>query len=200
MSKVHVGKGIFAKRSGRENSMLEMKNKLQLDGVEFIEYENASEIFPGVWLTGNVTRKTHEKNYNTRGKVHSHDGVVEDIVSEDLSLAIHSENGFILISGCGHAGIVNTMQHIIDDIHDAPIDTAIGGFHLLNADSTQLAWTASKLKGFGVTKMIGAHCTGINALYDLRALLGGNRKTFVVGAVGDHFNTKDGITPATIAK
>jgi len=200
LSKIHVGKGIFAQRVGRSNRMMEIKKRLESDGVTFYIHEDASEIFPGVWLTGNVERKSEEKNWSGRGQIHSHDGVIEDIVKEDLSLAIYTNKGFVLISGCGHAGIINTMEHIVAKIHKGKIDTAIGGFHLINADDDQLKWTATKLKYFGLNKMVGAHCTGLNSLYSLRNLLGGNRKTFVVGSVGDQFDIDSGIRAGSVAR
>ncbi|GLX80337.1 MBL fold metallo-hydrolase [Thalassotalea insulae] len=200
LTKVHVGKGIFAQRVGRENNMLKMKHSLEADNVKFFIYENATEIIPGVWLTGNVARKTNEKNWNGKGKVSSAKGDIEDIIQEDLSLAIYTEQGFVLIAGCGHAGIVNTMAHIVNHIHPGKIDAAIGGFHLLNANETQLQWTADKLNHFGLTQMIGAHCTGLNALYSLRAKLNGDRTNFVVGSVGDQFDLESGIKAGYIAR
>ncbi len=56
------------------------------------------------------------------------------------------------------------------------------------------------MKEFGVANLIGAHCTGIEAVYRLRERLNLSRKTAVVGAVGSTFSLSDGIAPGNIAR
>ena len=113
---------------------------------------------------------------------------------------IDAQDGLILLSGCGHAGIVNTLEHIRSNINDKNIYVAIGGFHLINATDDHLKWTASKMQDFGVSKIIGAHCTGINALYSLKALMNLDRSNAVVGSVGDRFDLENGIQAGIIAR
>ncbi|WP_196137898.1 MBL fold metallo-hydrolase [Aliikangiella sp. G2MR2-5] len=200
LSRVHVGKGIFAQRAGRENRMLAMKKKLEKEDVVFSEYMDVKEIYPGVWLTGSVPRVHPERNWSGNGRIVTADGEIEDNIPEDLSLVVNTAQGFILISGCGHAGIINTMEHIVNKIHPGKISTAIGGFHLVSADDRHLKWTAEKLKLFGLKNMMGAHCTGVNSLYTLRRLLNSDREHMVVGSVGDSFSLKDGVRAGGIAR
>ena len=199
-SRVHVGKGIFTERVHYHNEMIDIKKQLEADGVTFIVYDKQYEIFPGVWITGPVDRIHPEKNWGGRGKIKTTQGEVEDVIAEDQSLAINTKDGFVLVSGCGHAGIINTMEHIHNKIAVKPIYAAIGGFHLIRATDKHLEWTANKLKSFGITKIMGAHCTGINSLYSLKHLLGLSRRNAVVGAVGDSFDLENGVNAATIAR
>jgi 7,8-dihydropterin-6-yl-methyl-4-(beta-D-ribofuranosyl)aminobenzene 5'-phosphate synthase len=76
----------------------------------------------------------------------------------------------------------------------------MGGLHLYDAPDTQLDWTADQFKLFGVKNLVGAHCTGINALYQLRQQLGLSRQSGVVGAVGATFVSGEGIHPGEIAQ
>jgi 7,8-dihydropterin-6-yl-methyl-4-(beta-D-ribofuranosyl)aminobenzene 5'-phosphate synthase len=198
--RVHVGKGIFNERLGHENSMPQIKDELEADGVQFIVYENEYELFPGVWITGPIRRIHDEKNYFTRVKIKMGDEFIEDYLPEDQSLAIDTPDGFVLVSGCGHAGIVNTLEHIKSNINDKSIFTVIGGFHLMDATDEHLKWTADKLGDFGVSKIIGAHCTGINALYTLRHLMNLSRSDAVVGSIGDSFDLENGINAGYIAR
>jgi len=200
ISRIHVGKGIFTKRVGRPHSMQVLKDSLEADGVEFKIYDSVLEIFPGVWLTGNVPRKYDEKNYNPNSKLETKQGEVVDIVAEDMSLFINTTNGIVLLSGCGHSGIINTMALIQSRFKEKKITTAIGGFHLLRASDEQLKWTANQLKLFGLQQMNGAHCTGINSLVQLRDLMKGSRQNYVVGSVGDLFTLEQGIRPGAIAR
>jgi 7,8-dihydropterin-6-yl-methyl-4-(beta-D-ribofuranosyl)aminobenzene 5'-phosphate synthase len=68
-----------------------------------------------------------------------------------------------------------------------------------DADRAALDWTADKLRGMGLAHLLGAHCTGIEAVYVLRGRLGLDRRTCVVGAVGSGFELGAGIRPGMIA-
>lgn len=200
LSRVHVGKGIFLERLDYVNQMWAIKEKLEKDGVEFIQYDTKKELFPGIWITGPIERMHDERNWYEGGKIKTEQGIIEDNIPEDQSIAIATSNGFVLVSGCGHAGVVNTIEQIRSDIYDMNLFAIIGGFHLVQASDEQLEWTAEKLLQFGVSRIIGAHCTGINALYTLRNLLGLDRTRAVVGSVGDRFDLENGIRAGSIAK
>ncbi len=201
LSRVHVGKGIFLERRGRNhNPMIAMKKDYEATGGKFIEHDKPEEILPGVWLTGPVPRVYPEKNYPAGVEVAKGDQWVEDDLPEDQSLVFNTSRGLVLLAGCGHAGIINTLQYARKFIRPAPVNAAIGGFHLYNAKEEQLDWTADKLKEFQIAQILGAHCTGIESVYRLRQRLGLNRHTCVVGTVGATFDLKDGIHTGRIAQ
>ena len=198
--RVHVGKGIFNERIGFGNKMPKIKDELEADGVQFIVYENQHELFPGVWITGPIERVHDEKNWFSHIKIKMGDDFIEDYVPEDQSLVIDTADGFVLVSGCGHAGIVNTLEHIRSNIYNKSVFAVIGGFHLIDATDAHLKWTSDKLRDFGVSKIIGSHCTGINSLYTLRSLLNLSRPNAVVGSIGDSFDLENGINAGHIAR
>ena len=200
LSKVHVGMGIFSDRVRRRNLILEVKEEYESTDGKFVIHSETHQLFPGVWITGPIKRIHPERNWGGSGKINTEQGQVEDNIPEDQALVIDTEQGFVLISGCGHAGMINTMEHITANIHKGKVTTAIGGFHLVSATDEHLAWTAEKLKAFGLSRLIGAHCTGINALYTLRTLLGMERSDAVVGSVGDSFELESGIKAGFIAR
>ena len=200
-SVVHVGKGFFLERRGAaQNPMIAVKKEYEATGGVFIEHDKPEEFLPGVWLTGPVPRVFPERNYRTGIEVATDKGWVEDNVPEDLSLAFNTSRGLVLLTGCGHAGIINTLQYARKFIRPAPVEAAIGGFHLFNATDEQLDWTADKLKEFHTAQILGAHCTGIESLYRLRQRMGLNRRTCSVGTVGATFDLKDGIQTGPIAR
>jgi 7,8-dihydropterin-6-yl-methyl-4-(beta-D-ribofuranosyl)aminobenzene 5'-phosphate synthase len=200
-SRVHVGKGIFLERRGRDtNPMIAMKKDYEATGGKFIEHDKPEEILPGVWLTGPIPRIYPEKNYGKGVEVATSGGWVEDNLPEDQSLVFNTSRGLVLLAGCGHAGIINTLEYARKFIRPAPVDAAIGGFHLYNATDEQLDWTADKLKEFQTAQILGAHCTGIESVYRLRQRIGLNRHTCVVGTVGAIFDLKDGIHTGPIAQ
>jgi 7,8-dihydropterin-6-yl-methyl-4-(beta-D-ribofuranosyl)aminobenzene 5'-phosphate synthase len=201
LSRVHVGKGIFLERRGRfHNLMIAMKKDYEATGGTFIEHDKPEEILPGVWLTGPVPRVYPEKNYPSGIEVAKGGGWAEDNLPEDQSLVFNTSRGLVLLAGCGHAGIINTLEYARKVIRPAPVNAAIGGFHLFDAKDEQLDWTADKLKEFQIAQILGAHCTGIESVYRLRQRLGLNRHTCVVGTVGATFDLQDGIHTGSIAQ
>lgn len=201
LSVVHVGKGIFLERRGAtENSMIAMKKEYEATGGVFIEHDKPEEILPGVWLTGLIPRVFPEKHYPAGIEVATEKGWVEDTVPEDLSLVFNTSRGLVLLTGCGHAGIINTLQYAQRFVRPAPVEAAIGGFHLFNATDEQLDWTADKLKELQTAQILGAHCTGIESVYRLRQRMGLNRRTCIVGTVGATFDLKDGVQTGPIAR
>lgn len=205
IGRAHVGRGIFLSRprpnGGEGNSMIGTRTEYESAGGKFIEHTGFSEIYPGVWLTGPVPRKHPEKNWSGAGKLRNADAAtVEDNLPEDMSMIIETERGLVLVSGCGHAGIINTVEHARAKLAARPLYAAIGGFHLFPASDAHLDWTAGKLKEFGLGHFVGAHCTGIEATYRIRALTGLDRKRVVVGAVGAGFSLTGGIRPGAVAQ
>jgi 7,8-dihydropterin-6-yl-methyl-4-(beta-D-ribofuranosyl)aminobenzene 5'-phosphate synthase len=205
LARAHVGAGIFLSRTDggapEANPMIATKRDYESAGGTFIEYTQTRELFPGIWLTGPVPRKYPEKNWSPGRMLRLGDGkTTEDNLPEDQSLVIVTDKGLVVISGCGHSGIVNTMEYARAKIAPAPIYAALGGFHLYQASDDTLAWTAAKLKEFGLQNLLGAHCTGIEAVYRLRQLTGLDRKTAAVGAVGGGFNLATGLDPGSIAR
>jgi 7,8-dihydropterin-6-yl-methyl-4-(beta-D-ribofuranosyl)aminobenzene 5'-phosphate synthase len=201
LSRVHVGKGIFLERRGSDqNPMIAMRKDYEATGGKFIVHDKPEEILPGVWLTGPVPRVYPEKNYGAGVEVATDKGWVEDNLPEDQSLVFNTSQGLVLLAGCGHAGIINTLEYARKVIRPAPVNAAIGGFHLYNAKDEQLDWTADKLKEFQIAQILGAHCTGIESVYRLRQRLGLNRHNCVVGTVGATFDLKNGIHTGRIAQ
>ncbi len=203
LSVVHVGKGIFYSRpeNGKEgNVMLTLRKEYEATGGKFIEHDSPVELFPGAWLSGPVPRPYPERNWSALGQVQTPSGLVEDTIPEDQSLVLNTSKGLVLVSGCGHAGVVNTLTFAEKEFPSAPVYALIGGFHLFNATDQQLDWTADKLKGWGVSYLVGAHCTGIEAVYRIRQRLNLSRQSAVVGAVGATFGLGEGIQPGKIAQ
>lgn len=202
LSRAHVGRGIFWQRSLQPGwqAMSAVKEAYEKGGGSFVEYSSPVEILGGVWLTGPVPRTWPERNYGRTGQVRSPEGAVEDNIPEDQSLVINTKKGLVVISGCGHAGMINTLDYARKIVRAAPVHAALGGFHLFQASEDHLAWTGNKLREMGLENFVGAHCTGIEAVFRLRALTGMSRKTAVVGAVGASFSLENGIDPLNLAR
>lgn len=194
----HVGEGIFYSRpnkNGGDHYLLKNKRDLIQEGVKFIFHKQPNQIIPKVWTTGQIPRKYDEKNWSQLGKMIDQNGnMQEDIIPEDQSLFFDTKKGIVLISGCGHAGIINTLEYVSKIFPNRPIYKILGGFHLLKLDAEKLKWTADKMKSFGVNYFVGAHCTGINSTYILRKFMDSTKNRVLIGSVGT-FITPNGIIP-----
>jgi 7,8-dihydropterin-6-yl-methyl-4-(beta-D-ribofuranosyl)aminobenzene 5'-phosphate synthase len=204
LSQVYAGKGIFGVRRTDQGKPLEFmattRREFESSGGHFTEYDHPVELWNGIWLTGPVPRKYPERNWSGHVQIQTADGWVEDTIPEDSSLVINTAQGLVVVSGCGHAGIINMLEYARSSVRNAPIHAALGGFHLYQLDDEKLRWTAVKLKEFGLGNFLGAHCTGIEAVYRIRELTGLDRKRCSVGAVGAVYDLSKGLDPGSIAR
>jgi 7,8-dihydropterin-6-yl-methyl-4-(beta-D-ribofuranosyl)aminobenzene 5'-phosphate synthase len=212
MATTHVGEGIFLQRSLDPEAMAKLppiprelvvkatdvRDDYEAQGGRFIVHGKPHELHPGMWITGPIPRVHPEKNWTPFMRIHQGDQLVEDNIPEDQAIVLNTPRGLVVVVGCGHAGIVNTMEHARSITNGAPIHAVLGGFHLLKATDDHLEWTGSKMREFGVDHLIGAHCTGINAVTGLRDAGGLSRATAVVGAVGSTFQLGEGIRPGVL--
>jgi 7,8-dihydropterin-6-yl-methyl-4-(beta-D-ribofuranosyl)aminobenzene 5'-phosphate synthase len=204
LSRAHVGSGIFQSRvdaKGTErNGLVGFRADYERTGGTFLEHPKPTELLPGVWFTGPVPRKHPERNFSAGLRTRTAAGMEEDIVAEDSSLVIDTPAGLLLISGCGHAGIVNIAEYAKTLRPTSTIHAVIGGLHLFAAADEHLTWTGDMLRKFGVSYLFGAHCTGIEAVFRLRSVMGLSRKAALVAAVGATFTLGKGIDPLAVAQ
>jgi 7,8-dihydropterin-6-yl-methyl-4-(beta-D-ribofuranosyl)aminobenzene 5'-phosphate synthase len=204
LSRAHVAPGIFDRRPGPNgaegNGLLPLKAEYEALGGQFVEHAGPFQLGPSVWFTGPVPRIHPERNWSGKGQVQTANGLVEDTIAEDASVVIDTPDGLIVISGCGHAGIINTLEQARRVVREATVMAAIGGFHLFPADDKLLMWTGTKLKEFGVRYLLGAHCMGVEAVFQLRSIVGLTRANAVVGAVGSTFILGRGIDALSLAR
>jgi 7,8-dihydropterin-6-yl-methyl-4-(beta-D-ribofuranosyl)aminobenzene 5'-phosphate synthase len=203
LSIVHVAQGIFDSRPsdhGERNQMIAIRKEFEATGGRFVVHTSASELFPGAWLTGPVPRPFPERNWSGTGQVLTPSGQVEDNIPEDQSLVLDTPRGLVVLTGCGHAGIVNIVTFAEKHFGKKPIYGIVGGLHLFAANDKQINWTAAGLNEYGVENLLAAHCTGIEATYLLRNLLHLSRATAVVASVGSSFSSEEGIKAGVLAK
>jgi 7,8-dihydropterin-6-yl-methyl-4-(beta-D-ribofuranosyl)aminobenzene 5'-phosphate synthase len=205
LSRVHVGPGIFLSRrhpgSDQEaNPTIAIKSSMEASGAVFVEHRTAEEIFPGVWVSGPVPRPNPERFWGTPTSIVTQKGLVPDSIPEDMALIINTDRGFVVVAGCGHAGTINTVEYAKKIVGPEPVYALIGGLHLFAASDSAVAWTADRLRAAHLAYLLGAHCTGIEAVFRIRELAALDRKRAVVAAVGSSFDASKGIDPLQLAQ
>ncbi len=114
----------------------------------------------GLYLTGPIPRISGE---DTGGPFFlDREGTIPDLIMDELALLITTASGNVLVTGCCHAGLINTLEHCRN--HGFQVKTVLGGLHLKDADSKRLAHTVSYLNDSPVRTLYPLHCTGSNAM------------------------------------
>ncbi|AJE04366.1 MBL fold metallo-hydrolase [Geobacter pickeringii] len=138
------------------------------------------EIVPGLFLTGEVPRTTPFETGDA-GLSCDEAGCHADPLCDDQSLIIRTERGLVLLLGCCHAGLVNTIEWAREATGVAGIYAVIGGTHLGFCSPRQLDETVAALRRFDVRKILGSHCTGFQAAARLAQELPGRFHPAYVG-------------------
>jgi 7,8-dihydropterin-6-yl-methyl-4-(beta-D-ribofuranosyl)aminobenzene 5'-phosphate synthase len=193
LATVHVGAGMFSPRRRGEqtrelNDMIAMRPAFEATGGTFVVHDGPGEIAPGVWVTGPVPRVHRERNWSGGRRIEGPDGWVEDTLPEGQELVVDTDEGLVVLSGCGHAGIVNIVTHARARIREAPLRAAVGGFHLMDATPAHLEWTGTQLRAVGVQELLGAHCTGRDAIQHFGAHVVAEGGRAVELGVGESFS------------
>lgn len=89
--------------------------------------------------------------------------LLPDKLKDDLGMVVDTDFGLVVILGCSHRGIVNSVKHACKITGKDRVYAAIGGTHLLNADIGRWAQTAADLKEMGLQYLAASHCTGFSA-------------------------------------
>ncbi len=86
-----------------------------------------------------------------------------DPLWDDQALFIKCEKGLIIILGCAHRGVINTIRHAQKLTGMESIYAVIGGTHLVRASQQRMDLTIAELLSFGIQRLGACHCTGLAA-------------------------------------
>ena len=94
-----------------------------------------------------------------------------------------TKDGWYMMSGCGHAGMINTA-HKFNKINNQDVIGAIGGFHLFRSSDEVINKTGKALKDFGLKQLVGGHCTGIHEARKIADIVEIQQSNLSHGAIG----------------
>jgi 7,8-dihydropterin-6-yl-methyl-4-(beta-D-ribofuranosyl)aminobenzene 5'-phosphate synthase len=130
-------------------------------------------VLPGVWTTGAITERPYPQGASVHHLSRDHGQVGPDTYRDDLSLVVETGEGLLLLCGCCHAGLLNTLEHV-QRAFAHPIVAIAGGTHLAGADAATHADLAAWLAASSVRSVYLNHCSGQDAYFALRLALGGD--------------------------
>lgn len=125
-----------------------------------VEYHRGpTKLAKGIMTTGEIER-THAWEELPVFKIKNNESIENDRVLDDQGIVINTARGLVIIQGCSHAGIINTIEAAksltgIDEVY-----CVIGGFHLIGPAEKKIGRTIDEFKRLGVKKIVPIHCTG----------------------------------------
>ena len=140
-------------------------------------------------ISGEIPRKYDIEDFNSFYLLQD-DIIINDKILDDKCLILEYEDNVVLLTGCCHSGIMNTLDYI-QSITDKPISHIIGGFHMANASDIRIKKTIEYLKSFQKYEkplfLFPLHCSGQKFLFELIKANSPNLKAFNA-SVGTVFN------------
>lgn len=124
--------------------------------------EQPTTIAPGVWATGAIPRRTDYEDvggdfYLDAGRTR------RDPLEDDQALVVETSRGLVVILGCGHAGVINTLDYVSAQRGGSSLRAVVGGLHLVNANMRRIGATIAALREREPGLIAAGHCTGWQA-------------------------------------
>jgi 7,8-dihydropterin-6-yl-methyl-4-(beta-D-ribofuranosyl)aminobenzene 5'-phosphate synthase len=139
---------------------------------------------PGVWTTGEIVTRAEPEGRSPAHCVRDGDRLAPDPYIDDLSLVLETPDGLVLLCGCCHAGLLNTLAHVKAQFGAWPC-SIVGGTHLGSASAGELAHVVERLAALDLAALYPNHCTGQAAYLAMAAAFGRRVAPFPAGTVLD---------------
>ena len=119
---------------------------------------------------GEIPRRLDFEAAPPLGERRAGNGFTPDDLPDDTALAYLGAGGLVIVTGCAHAGVCNTVAHAREVTGERRVAAVVGGLHLLApVSAARLAATAAWLGEAGVAALFPCHCTSLAAKMALAA-------------------------------
>lgn len=147
----------------RYAGLMYVREQLEALGAKFVLSDVPDHITGNVMTTGPVPRNTPFEKLDADLAVKTPQGWSQDEVPDDQSLLVRTPRGLIVLLGCAHSGLVNTLDRAVEVAHEERILAVLGGTHLGFSTKEQLSRTIEALSEFSIERLGVSHCTGLAA-------------------------------------
>jgi len=147
----------------RYNGIPFLREELESLGARFNLVREPVYITDSILTTGEIPMSSGYERTDNNIFVKEAGTLHPDPLADDLALIIDTDFGLVIILGCAHRGIINTVRHAQNLTAKELVHTVIGGTHLFRASEERIEKTVSDLKEIGIQKLGVSHCTGFNA-------------------------------------
>jgi 7,8-dihydropterin-6-yl-methyl-4-(beta-D-ribofuranosyl)aminobenzene 5'-phosphate synthase len=167
----YVGEETFAERFSRRPDGLRKApqlNKVDIENLGFvkvIEIKDPTPIVSGVYLTGKIERVTDYEKGLLTALIKRGDNLEQDnFIGEQAVVLNLRGKGLVVLTGCAHVGIVNTVKHAQKITGIEKIHAIMGGFHLTGAKEELIRRTVADIKTMAPDYIMPMHCTGFETI------------------------------------
>ncbi|MFI5296181.1 MAG: MBL fold metallo-hydrolase, partial [Thermodesulfovibrionales bacterium] len=168
----YVGEEAFAQRYALRPGTTELTDFGQLKredieaiGLKVVEVKNLVEIVPGAYFTGNIERVTAYEKVPMMFQIKRGEKIEHDTFPGEQAVFFKVKGkGLVVLSGCAHAGIVNTIKQAQKVAGADKVHAIMGGFHLINAKQELIQSTVADIKAMKPDYIVPTHCTGFEAI------------------------------------
>jgi 7,8-dihydropterin-6-yl-methyl-4-(beta-D-ribofuranosyl)aminobenzene 5'-phosphate synthase len=176
----------IAKDGRKFGPLIAPRDEWETAGAEIVPSEGPYKLGPGCWTTGAVPRRSQEQAGTPPSfAFREGDQFVRDQVDDDQALAINvRDKGLVVLSGCAHSGIVNTVQYAREISGVDQVYAILGGFHLAPAKDDEIEWTIDEIIKLRPKMVAPSHCTGFKAIARFSSRM---PDEFVQGVVGTQY-------------
>ncbi|HEX7474460.1 MAG TPA: MBL fold metallo-hydrolase [Dehalococcoidales bacterium] len=167
----------YSRHEGRPDRFIGIpyrQSELESLGAKFILSKDPVNISENVLTTGEIPLTTDFEKIEESFFVKTDNGWMLDQLLDDLALIIKTPSGLVVILGCGHRGMINTLYHARNLTGIKKVRIVLGGCHLKDASDEQIWQTVSALNEMEVQKLALSHCTGMRATLILAQTYGPN--------------------------
>jgi 7,8-dihydropterin-6-yl-methyl-4-(beta-D-ribofuranosyl)aminobenzene 5'-phosphate synthase len=154
----------FALKEGQYRLIGPPANQAQLGQLTDLHLSDTPvQVLPGLWTTGEITGRREPEGRSRYHVVHINDDWQPDPYRDDMSIVLETNQGLVVVCGCCHAGLLNTLAHV-QRTFERPIIAILGGTHLVSADEEHLTHIIETLRAtYGTPQLYLNHCTGQRA-------------------------------------
>ena len=182
-------KYVVSEENGREKMRFigipHSRTLLESKGSRFHFNTGFEEIEKNIYMTGEIPRLTKFETGDSRLHVKKDDRLIKDTVPDDQALVLSTKKGVVVLLGCTHSGIVNTLWHVSRQLKNESFYAVIGGTHLGFIEEEQLRHTMNVLEEIDI-RLIGlSHCTGLAIAHNLSREFGDRVSYASAGSVFD---------------
>ncbi|MDD4858721.1 MAG: MBL fold metallo-hydrolase [Dehalococcoidales bacterium] len=177
----------YANRHGERERFIGIpfaREELEALGGSFSLSREPVKLSENIMTTGEIPMITEYESIEPVMFIKENGKTTPDPLNDDLALIINADFGLVVVLGCGHHGIINTLQHARKLTGNDVVYAVIGGPHLIGASPERLPLTAAALREMGVQKIGLSHCTGFPASVYLAQELG---DAFFLNNAGSRF-------------
>ncbi len=132
-------------------------------GAHFEYVNNSHTVLEDVIISGEIHRLTDFETIFEHYEERVLESYIHDELHDDMALYLKTSRGLIVLLGCGHAGVINTIKQGLRLTGLKEVYAVMGGMHLAQAPQERIQRTINELKKLNPHYIVPRHCTGFRA-------------------------------------